>query len=255
MNFRKAIYFSILFISIFSDLGYGQKKTNYIPPEGNGFAVLELFTSEGCSSCPAADKALVQLGEEYKHDFYVMEFHVDYWDYLGWKDKFSNKLYTDRQSHYATLFRLPSPYTPQVIINGTTGLTGSDKAKIRPFINRDMLKEPTASLKVSATAHMSKVFVAYSNVNTQGQLLNVALVQKRAVTNVRRGENKGRKLTHTNIVRDFKTIDIIEDHGFVEVYLPLGIVAEECSVIAYTQKKDSWEVTSGAACAISVENH
>ena len=254
MNFYKAIYLSSCFV-IFSVLCYSQKKTDYTPPEGNGFAVLELFTSEGCSNCPAADRALVQLGEEYKHNFYVMEFHVDYWNYLGWKDKFSSKLYTDRQSHYATLFKLSSSYTPQVIINGTTGLVGSDKAKIRPFINRNMLKEPTASLKVSATAHMSKVFVAYSNVNMHGQLLNVALLQKKAVSNVRNGENKGRKLTHTNIVRDFKTIDVIEDHGFVEVYLPLGIVAEECSVVAYTQKKDSWEVTSASACTITVENH
>lgn len=253
MNFIKALFLSVPFI--LSCLCYGQKKVDYTPPIGNGFAVLELFTSEGCSNCPAADKAMVDLSEEYKHNFYVMEFHVDYWNYLGWKDEFSKKVYTDRQQHYANLFSLSSTYTPQVIINGTKEFVGADKAKMRPFLNQDILKEPKASLKVSATAHISKVFVAYTIASSQGQLLNIVLVQNKALTNVRRGENEGRKLKHTNIVRDFKTIDLIENHGFVEVYLPQGIVAEECSVIAYTQKKDTWEVTSASKCIISVENH
>ena len=245
----------IILLLVLSGCSYGQTKVNYTPPHGSGFILLELFTSEGCSSCPAADKTLVQLGEEYKHNFYTLEFHVDYWNYLGWKDQFSNSVYTDRQQHYASLFSLSSTYTPQVIINGQKEMVGSDQAKMRPVLNQCVLKAPEASLSVSSTAHMSKVFVAYSIKNTKGQLLNVALVQKKTTTNVKNGENKGRKLSHTNVVRDFKTIDLTEDHGFVEVYLPSGIVADECSVVAYTQKKDSREVTSVSSCNISVEDH
>ncbi len=153
----------------------------------------------------------MQLSEEYKHNFYTLEFHVDYWNHLGWKDVYSNSLCTDRQNHYATLFHISSIYTPQVIINGIKEFVGSDKAKMRPFINQDVLREPKASLKISATAHMSKVFVAYTITNTEGQSLNVALVQKKALTDVRHGENEAKKkLKHTNIVRDFKTIDLIE---------------------------------------------
>ena|SRR5437764_672084 len=84
----------------------------------NGFAVVELFTSEGCSSCPPADKLVATLVERDKKEaVYILSYHVDYWDRLGWKDRFSDAAFTARQQHYAELLHLSSVYTPQIVVN------------------------------------------------------------------------------------------------------------------------------------------
>src|SRR5947209_3544323 len=88
------------------------------PSSGPGFAVVELFTSEGCSSCPAADETLAKVAREYPENVYVLGFHVDYWDRLGWKDVYSSADYTNRQREYAQQFNLNSIYTPEVVVNG-----------------------------------------------------------------------------------------------------------------------------------------
>src|SRR5450631_4033183 len=80
-----------------------------------GFAVVELFTSEGCSSCPPADEAVAELAKDYTSNVYVLGFHVDYWNYLGWKDEFCAADYSNRQQEYAAVLNLSSIYTPQVI--------------------------------------------------------------------------------------------------------------------------------------------
>src|SRR5580765_4213272 len=102
------------------------KKTDTGIAAGNGFAVIELFTSEGCSSCPPADEAMIDIENEFKKNVYVIGYHVDYWNYLGWKDIFSNAGWTDRQKAYAQELKLNNIYTPQVVINGSSEFVGSD---------------------------------------------------------------------------------------------------------------------------------
>src|ERR1700743_69163 len=86
-----------------------------------GIAVIELFTSEGCSSCPPADELVAKIQKENKDKpVYILAYHVDYWDRLGWKDSFSNADFTKRQNSYAKVLRLQSVYTPQIIVNGKT---------------------------------------------------------------------------------------------------------------------------------------
>src|SRR5882757_10188754 len=98
-------------------------------PAANGFAVVELFTSEGCSSCPSADALVAAVQKENKDQpVYILAFHVDYWDRLGWKDAFSDAAYSDRQRAYASWLRLSSIYTPQVVVNGRKEFVGSDAA-------------------------------------------------------------------------------------------------------------------------------
>jgi hypothetical protein len=211
-----------------------------------GFAVVELFTSEGCSSCPAAEKALSEIHNAYKQNVYVMEFHVDYWNYLGWEDVYSSKAFTERQQHYARLLQLSSTYTPQAIVNGKNELVGSNKSKLGALIDDNLQKAPVTSLQLSAKASGGNVMVTYNVNNNKGQLLNIALVQKKAESNVKRGENSGRKLEHIHVVRVLKTIDITDKSGSVSMALPAGLSATDCAVIAYAQLKDTWEV-SGAA--------
>src|SRR6185369_6535980 len=108
-------------------LASAEKKTGAALP---GIAVVELFTSEGCSSCPPADDALAAADKAYTGHVYVLGFHVDYWDRLGWKDPFSNASWTERQNRYAGKFDLTSIYTPQAVVNGTTQFTGSEKNRL-----------------------------------------------------------------------------------------------------------------------------
>src|SRR5437868_13384373 len=93
---------------------YGEKQV--MTEEADGFAVIELFTSEGCSSCPPADELLAEVKKQHADkNVLVLSYHVDYWDRLGWKDPFSSGSNTDRQNYYAELFELNSIYTPQVV--------------------------------------------------------------------------------------------------------------------------------------------
>jgi len=170
----------------------------------NGFAVLELFTSEGCSSCPPADAVLAKLSEEYKGNVYALGFHVDYWNRLGWTDSFSNADYSRRQEKYATQLHLNSIYTPQLIINGKTELVGSDERKVRAILAKELKDTIMQLIQVNAKQNGNSINVSYDLSKTSDDILNLALVQLQAKTNVRNGENAGHILSHINIVRDFR---------------------------------------------------
>src|SRR5215472_2525698 len=100
----------------------------------SSFAVLELFTSEGCSSCPPADRLLPQLAND--PNIIPLSFHVDYWDRLGWKDSFSNSEFSDRQKEYAKRFRLSSIYTPQLVVNGEFEMVGTNRSSAEAAIKK-----------------------------------------------------------------------------------------------------------------------
>jgi len=238
-----AIAICVVFLSCTS---FGRKAPVANTADTTGFAVVELFTSEGCSSCPAADALLARIAGEYKQNVYVMEFHVDYWNYIGWKDVFSSPEYTERQQHYAKLFQLNSTYTPQAIVNGHMELVGSDDYKMHDGINRFLKQVPGTQITLSAKANNRSIDVSYIVSSNKNEMLNIAIVQKMAETNVRRGENSGRKLKHINIVRTFTIIDDGKSNGLVSIPLPGGLAAKDVEVIAYTQQKDSWEITGVA---------
>src|SRR5580704_2729726 len=113
------------------------KNNNIAKPaaSGKGFAVVELFTSEGCSSCPPADALIAAVQQEDKDlPVYILAFHVDYWDRLGWKDAFSEGACSDRQRQYAAWLNLNSVYTPQVVVNGRKEFVGSEAGTLRAAI-------------------------------------------------------------------------------------------------------------------------
>src|SRR5258706_5818556 len=142
----KMIYLSftgILLLSVLS-LSFCSSRTSAKETKSvsdNGLAVVELFTSEGCSSCTPADEAMIKLAKEFPEHVYFLAYHVDYWDYIGWKDQFSNADYTKRQDKYAEVFKLNSIYTPQVVINGEKELVGSRESQIRTDIQQELKKE------------------------------------------------------------------------------------------------------------------
>ncbi len=209
-----------------------------------GFAVVELFTSEGCSSCPPADEAVADIQREFPDNVFVLSFHVDYWNYLGWKDEFSDASYSVRQQRYGSAFHLESIYTPQVVVNGKKEFVGSDKIELEKTIG-ESLKSTASSdvqLNISAASSAQGATVQYeSNANGKYEL-NIALVQLKAESDVKRGENKGRKLKHINIVRGFKIITMNGGTGSAQFEIPAGLSKQDCKIIAYLQDKNSLEI-------------
>src|SRR5215510_9766639 len=103
------------------------------PPASADPVLVELFTSQGCSSCPPADKLLGELSQ--RSGVVALAFHVDYWDYIGWKDKFAKPEYTDRQKGYRDALNLRTLYTPQMVIDGRLDVVGSERSEVESFIS------------------------------------------------------------------------------------------------------------------------
>ncbi|RYY54611.1 MAG: DUF1223 domain-containing protein [Chitinophagaceae bacterium] len=204
---------------------------------GNSVAVVELFTSEGCSSCPPAERAVEELLQKFPENVLVLSYHVDYWDRLGWKDAFSDSRFTDRQRDYAGTFRLQSIYTPQVVVNGQTEFVGSNKAKLFRTVEEQLAKSGDKKIDLSghadATGHIK---VDYSSATGNGQKLCLALIQDEATSEIRRGENAGISMHHVRIVRDFRSFT--GGKGTAEFKIPDGAAPNKWSVVAFLQKQD-----------------
>ena len=221
----------------------------------HGFAVLELFTSEGCSSCPPADDAVAKIANENKGDVFVLCFHVDYWDQLGWKDAFSSAAYTQRQKEYAQALALSSVYTPQAILNGKEELVGSDDAKLRDGI-KDQLEYTSNAYDNKLTLDAGskdgkKVAVSCLVKNATEDQLCIALVQLRADSKVLKGENQGKHLRHVDIVRDFKSVSPgASKAGSVELTIPDGLTVKDCRVIAFLQSRLNMQISAAGEATI-----
>ena len=217
-----------------------------IVPENKGIAVIELFTSQGCSSCPSADKLLSEIiDNSSKNDLPVfgLSFHVDYWNRLGWKDPYSSKAFTDRQYAYARKLNSRSVYTPQMIVNGNNEFVGSNKRTASSAI-RTGLANTDRDIISSGQVLKSKNRLGISfeiDGEVENKWLNIALVQRDISTKVPRGENRGRTLHHDNVVRAFQQVQA-DAKGMVYIQIPEGIDLEKSQVILYTQNQNTFEV-------------
>lgn len=170
--------------------------------------LVELFTSQGCSSCPPADDVLAKLEGE---NVIVLSEHVDYWNRLGWKDPYSSRQYSLRQTEYGHLFRQQGVYTPQMVINGRVELIGSDEELARREIKRASTTQDIRPANVQiALKQIDRKNVAVFSLSVDSlPLLNVedsaqvwlAVTESGMQTDVKAGENTGRKLTHVGVVR------------------------------------------------------
>jgi hypothetical protein len=210
---------------------------------GQGFALVELYTSEGCSSCPPADELVAALPKSYPSGVYLLSFHVDYWDRLGWKDPFSNADYTRRQKEYNTALHplLNNIFTPQVIINGKTELVGSDEPRIRAAIDSELAHTVNPVFDASAHSTDNKtVNVDYTLAGKGAGEFRAALVQVQASTAVKNGENAGKQLRHADIVRDLKSSG--KRSGSLKLSLPAGLTPADCKVVVFLQDKENMHI-------------
>lgn len=175
---------------------------------GGPMVVVELYTSQGCSSCPPADEILTELAQE--DDIIALGLHVDYWDYLGWKDEFAIAAFSDRQLNYNMV--LPSRYrlvTPQTIVHGIAQVAGGQGLSpqlIKEYIEKARMRAEPADLKVDRQD--KKLVVSLSSISdeTGPSVIQLAHFQPKVSVDIKRGENRGRKIEYTNIVSGWKKI-------------------------------------------------
>jgi hypothetical protein len=175
-----------------------------LPPAGGPFAI-ELFTSQGCSSCPPAD---LQLGKLCRRaDIVALSFHVDYWDYIGWKDRFATHETTERQRAYARALKQRYVYTPEMVVDGIGHDPGVSTGPISSLLDEARRRSPqraTPELTRSSDGILTVKLAAFK-LDAPADLF-LAVYDRRHATPVHRGENGGRTLENFNVVRRFETL-------------------------------------------------
>jgi hypothetical protein len=211
-----------------------------------GFAVVELFTSEGCSSCPPADDLLEKIQKRNQENVYILAFHVDYWDHQGWKDAFSNPEFTKRQQQYADWLNLQTLYTPQVVVNGTTEYVGSHSGPILAAIAEGLGQAPTKTLALEGVVAGNKVNIHYQgDGDEKNSELVLTLVQQSGQSNVRAGENSGRRLSHVQIVRRMLQVPLGGEHKKeIVMDLPSDFTEKGWEIIGFVQQKTDGHITA-----------
>lgn len=212
------------------------------------FVVMEMFTSEGCSSCPPAylvAQKVVSDAEMNDQKVYLLDFHVDYWNNLGWTDPYSSKAFSERQGRYSRYFPGAGLYTPQLVMNGKDQMVGSDSSKVDSAVTGFLKTEPSGNITVTAAKAQGDSIVVDLKTSDlpANTLVNVALVQAEVTNHVLKGENEGLTLTHHNVVRLFRTTPVSTLNGksmsLGKYTIPAG---EKYSVIAYAQDMKNWNV-------------
>ncbi|MCC6321279.1 MAG: DUF1223 domain-containing protein [Phycisphaerales bacterium] len=247
-----------------SDSPASSTPANPKSPAAASPVIVELFTSEGCSSCPAAEKLLNELAAAQPADSttFFLAFHVDYWDRLGWKDRFASPANSERQRQYAKAFDTATVYTPQAIVNGEIGFVGSDKTKALGQIAEAQSRP--ASLTLSAThaamkpGETLKVECVLKSMGDQaipaGLVLCAAIVENGLSTAVNRGENNGRTLKHDRVVRAFASVSHdarAAAPAALELKPPQDLDPARMSVVVFAQDPASMKVHAAARATIA----
>jgi len=185
--------------------------------------LVELFTSEGCSSCPPADILLQRLDRQPIAGVHliVLSEHVDYWNHLGWKDPYSSRLYSERQSIYARRFGLDGPYTPQMVLNGRDQFVGSDGSALERALRNDARREHFGLRIVSSVPAREGIDVKFAFAGNPLKPLDIlaVLADDADRSNVLRGENGGRKLQHVSVARSIARVATVTDDGEHSVHI------------------------------------
>lgn len=186
--------------------------------------LVELFTSEGCSSCPPADALLERLDQAQPvvgAQIIVLSEHVDYWNHIGWSDPYSSPAFSARQELYARRFRISGPYTPQMVVDGRSELVGSDAHGAESAIRAALLR-PKVSIRISGDGGLASVEVDPLPPGTANRA-NVYLVYAadNGTSDVLRGENKGRRLHHVSIVKELKQVGTVDSRSGFRTQAPV----------------------------------
>ena len=232
-----------------------------VPGSAPRVVVVELFTSEGCSSCPPADALLKELSEQQKMDdvhIVALEEHVDYWNHLGWRDPYSAAEFSERQNDYSHVFGTDGVYTPQMIVDGQREIVGSrslaareaiQKAAGRPKAGIEIFASPNAT---SGKPALEVQIKSLNGISVSGAAeLWLAVTEKGLQTDVKAGENSGETLKHAAVVRSLRKVDTIrEPAGYSRQFqatIEPGWKKENLAVIVLLTEKSSRKIIGAAA--------
>jgi hypothetical protein len=216
--------------------------------------VVELFTSEGCSSCPPADELLAKLEKTQPVSgarLIVLSEHVDYWNRLGWRDPFSSEGFTARQNEYSFAFQQDGPYTPEAVVDGRKGFVGSDGREAKDAI-LDALKQPKAHVTLTATGGDGGINLAVDVKDIPGSKdadVILAITETGLQSNVKSGENSGRLLKHTGVVRKLTVLGRTKGAEYstqTSVALPKEWKRENLRAVVFVQDRHTKHIVGAA---------
>lgn len=173
--------------------------------------VVELYTSQGCSSCPPADRMLQQMAG--REDIIPLALHVDYWDYLGWKDVFGDAAHTLRQRQYARVSGTRTVYTPQVIIGGTASVVGARSMEVMNQVAAQSAQDSGVDLSISRSGDTLSIAADTSHASSRELMVQVVRYIPQSAVDIRRGENAGHAYTYSHIVTDWTLIGTWDGEG------------------------------------------
>lgn len=210
------------------------------------FVVLELFTSQGCSSCPSADVLLNKVKKQYKEEVFALSYHVDYWNYIGWKDPFSKGTYTKKQRDYNIKFNSRSNYTPQLVVNGQEHFVGSSSSKMYNRIATYKKKKAPNKVDIkNVRTSGNTVRFDYAILgDVSGKNLKAVLVLDERTTQVKRGENRNRTLTNSNIVVAEKYSSISSNDGSASIEIPNIVKSNEAIQLMVFVENNVYDITA-----------
>jgi hypothetical protein len=225
--------------------------------------LVELFTSEGCSSCPPADKLLADLDQNQQvQDAQVIALseHVDYWNRLGWKDPFSSADFSRRQAAYAQALGIEDFYTPQMIVDGRTEFVGSKRATALEAIAR-AARTPKATISLSIKTSEPKSIILTVQIDNVPEIsggdkaeVMLAVAENGLLSKVSRGENSGRELPHSAVTRKLTRIGTVDGKGFrgePNVQIDSAWRRQNTSVVIFVQERTSRRVLGAAAIKLA----
>jgi len=242
----------VTLIAIVPALAVAQSTT----PASKTPVVVELFTSEGCSSCPPADVLLARMDKEQpvsNAEIIVLEEHVDYWEKGGWHDRFSSSQYTDRQKEYAPRLKFDEAYTPQMVVDGTTQFVGNDGPRALNAVTT-AAETPKIALVLSSPVADGRRLACSVSASSTSPLpkadLYAALEDPTATTQVQGGENKGHQLDHVGVVRSLKKIGKLQDLGNGPMKFTLNAPADSTPtnmrIVVFAQGSDLGPIKGAA---------
>ncbi len=219
------------------------------PPSAPRPVIVELFTSEGCSSCPPADEVLRRLETQPVPGVEVIPlgFHVDYWDYLGWRDRFSSAAHTARQTAYARAFHQNSVYTPEMVVDGRTGFVGSAEGGAVDAI-RKATQQPSAPIALKAEGGSLTIHLP-EPATLKGATLWLVITEDDLSSDVQRGENGGRRLHHTAVVRRMKPLGAAQD-AMIPLELSSAWRREHLHAVVFAQDPATLAILGAASAPL-----
>ena len=241
---------ALFLLLLFSALALISSRNKFVSHKkiaGEKIVVMELFTSQGCSSCPPADALLGEYVAARDNHIIALSFHVDYWNRLGWADPFSNSEYSARQQHYNEHFPQHSVYTQQLVVNGMEETVGNNRSAVKKLVEKELAEKQQENILIEEviTGKNSVSFHYKAAGNHPGEVLNIALVQKQITTKIKAGENEGIAITNYNIVRAFITQPLNND-GMGLITLPPSFKPADYSLVVYVQNKKDLSINAAA---------